>query len=168
MEALIDLIFGNILILGAVISGLIALFGRISAGNNESKDGEKGRNSRNNTGQHQNGKSEEPPDTRTSGSVPETEPAASLSQPENGYEQQMEEWRKKQKRAHELTNEAARSSNPLSASSVSGENQERTSGIAPITPENAKQGVLWAEILGPPVSKRNKQRGTFYGPRSRR
>ncbi|MFD2704140.1 hypothetical protein [Salibacterium lacus] len=169
MEALIELIFGNILILGLIVGGLISLFGRIYSGNKESGE-EAGPNQQNETGQEVRKENQRQSGSRRPTSpVPEAEPSpgGSPSSPGNGYEQQMEELRKKQERARELTNETLRSPGSPSAPAASGENRVTASGIAPVTPENAKQGILWAEILGAPVSKRNRQHGTSYRARSR-
>ncbi|SFL66320.1 hypothetical protein [Salibacterium qingdaonense] len=173
MEALIELIFDNFLILGLIAGGLISLFGRVFSGNEESGE-EAGPTQQNQTGQEAQ-KENQPQSAgrRPTSPVPEAEsdPAAagSPSNPESGYEQQMEELRKKQERARELTSEALRSPGGSSAPEGSGENRgTAAAGIAPITPANAKQGILWAEILGPPVSKRSRQYGTSHrGSRSR-
>ncbi|MGY4690353.1 hypothetical protein [Salibacterium sp. K-3] len=152
MEALFELIFGNIFILALVIGGLISLFRRTAGSESSETSGRREQEDRKQVSQEQN---KRPADSRPTRPVPEAE--QELSKPETPaegrYESQMEELRKKQERARELSNTAGQT---LAASSAAAAGKKRrvAGSIVPVTPENARQGVLWSEILGEPKAKR--------------
>ncbi|WP_026700340.1 hypothetical protein [Salibacterium aidingense] len=154
MEAIFELIFGNIFILALLIGGLISLFNRNRGGQEQSEtSGRRNEDQKDWKDIFQNQKEETTSSQRPTKPVPEAE--GELVKPDRaGYEpyhEEMEELRRKQERAREAAEKAG---SPSVDTRPAGRRRPAPGGIAPVTPENARQGIIWAEVLGAPKSRR--------------